>query len=137
MADFTVDMSELKEFAARLKRADPQLSKDFLKAESAAGEIVASAARSRASFSRKIPGSIRTRRRGTRVRVEAGGASAPNAAPIENHGIPGVFRHPVFGNYDNWVSQAAHPFLTPAAEENIDAFEAAVLAEVSLFEHRL
>jgi hypothetical protein len=137
LVDVRIDAKELAVFAKRLRLAAPELEKDFLKAESAAGEIIASAAREKADFSTRIPASIKVRRRGSRVRVVAGGAQAPHAAPFENHGVPGTFRHPVFGNYDVWVSQAAQPFLTPAAEENFDKFESAVLGQVDLFARRL
>ena len=42
---------------------------------------------------------------GDRVDVK----KAPEAAPINNKGQAGTFRHPVFG-HDVWVDQAAHPF---------------------------
>lgn len=130
-------MTDLNAFARRLRLADVQLAKDFLKAESVAGEIVAAEVRKNADFSTKIPGSVGVRRRGTRVRIQAGGTKAPDAAPLENHGNPGTFRHPVFGNFDVWVSQPARPSLTKAAHDKIDEFEQAVLVEVIEFERRL
>ncbi len=131
-----IDTSELKRFAADCKAAVPGLEKEFYASLAAAGEIVAARARSKAPSSR-IAGTIHTRRRGVRVRIEAGGDAAPHAAPLENHGVPGSFRHPVFGNYDNWVSQPARPFLTPAAEESVGEVEAAVLRAVDITTARL
>jgi hypothetical protein len=38
----------------------------------------------------------------------------------------GVFRHPVFGDRDNWVEQPRYAYLAPAGEKNRPAIEAAV-----------
>jgi hypothetical protein len=59
--------------------------------------------------------------------VKAGGAKAPSGAPFENHGQPGQFRHPVFGNKSNWVNQEARPFLAPAADDKSATVEDMVL----------
>jgi hypothetical protein len=132
--DLKIDASELAAFGIQCKEASKVLERQFNKELIASGEIVARKARQNASFSSRIPASIKTRRRGTRVRVVAGGDKAPHAAPLENHGQTGSFRHPVFGNYDNWVDQPAHPFLTPAAEESMDDVVAAVLKAVVVTE---
>lgn len=83
-----------------------------------AGQVVAREAQVNASWSSRIPGTVRvvTSFRANRegVTISAGGPSAPHARPYENLGDPGVFRHPVHGN-DWWVSQAARPFLFKAA----------------------
>lgn len=142
--EVVLDTRDLPAFAKRLREADRQMEKDFLAAEKAAGEIVASAAKAKASSfpgkrrTTRIADSIQVRRRGTKVSVVAG-KGAPEAAPLEfgSDGNGGTLRHPVFGNYDVWASQPSHPFLLPAAEENFDAFQAAVGAAVDLFESRL
>jgi hypothetical protein len=91
-----------------------------------AAEPIAADARSRASWSNRIPGAIRVRTRlagraGVSVRVSS--RAAPHARPIEHKGQPGNFRHPVFADAENqvrtewtWVNQRARPFLGPAAE---------------------
>lgn len=57
---------------------------------------------------------------GGQVEVVAGGAQAPEAAPIENKGR-GFVRHKVFGHPDRWTSKNSHAaFLAPA----FDKFEA-------------
>jgi hypothetical protein len=126
MADLSIDVSQLKKLSADLRRVSPALQKNFLKGLGLAGDVVASAAKSKASFSSRIPGTIKVRRKGVAVRVQAGGPNAPHAAPINNRGDGGTFRHPVFG-HDVWVSQAAHPFLEPAAEEKIGDVEQIIL----------
>jgi hypothetical protein len=86
-----------------------------------AGELVAQEARGLASWSTRIPASVRVRtsfrenREG--VKVVAGGPAAPHARPYEGLSSRGdTFRHPVFGNTDVWVSQETRPFIFPAAE---------------------
>lgn len=130
MADSVIDLSDLKDFAKVLKKIEPQLQRDFFKSLSAAGELTATQARANASFSRKIPRTIVVKRRGLRVRIQAGGDDAPNAAPLEHGGVEGTFRHPVFGNREVWVDQQAHPFLTPAVEQTVDPGFALVVAAV-------
>lgn len=113
----SIDMSSFRKFASDLRKAEPLLLKELNTRMKLAGEIVASDARSRAGFSTRIPGSIKVGVSAARgVRVYARQAQAPDARPLEHGGIPGVFRHPVFGNRQNWVDQPAHPFLHPALE---------------------
>ena len=83
-------------------------------------------ARANASWSTRIPGATRISssfsRRSAGVAITVSGRKAPHARPLENLGRPGSFRHPVFGNRDRWVSQAARPFLFSAvagAEEDL------------------
>lgn len=95
----------------------------------ASSPIVADAKR-RASWSTRIPAAIRAstslRSRKSRVSIVVDRHKAPHARPFENLGLPGVFRHPVFGNYDNWVSQKARPFLFPAVFSHVDEVQAAI-----------
>jgi hypothetical protein len=133
MADLSLDVSQLKKFSTDLRRVGPALQKDFLKALGLAGDVVASAAKDKAGFSSRIPGTIKVRRRGVKVRVQAGGPNAPHAGPIDHQGIGGSFRHPVFWEADKlnaWVSQPAHPFLEPALEENVEKFDQLVIKVV-------
>jgi len=132
-----IDTKGLQKLAADCKAAEPGLQKEFYAGLAAGAEPVVAQAKQNAQFSKRIPGTIKARRRGVRVRVEAGGDDAPHAAALENNGQAGSFRHPVFGNYDNWVSQPAHPFLTPAAEESADDVERLVLRAVDITVARL
>jgi hypothetical protein len=85
----------------------------------AAAEIVAEAARGISSkFSTRIPGSVRVVTvRGTTY-IQAGGATAPNAAPFDPVKPPS--RHPLFGDREHWYNQPYRPFLEEAAESAID-----------------
>lgn len=119
MSNITVDVSELKAFSLFLKGVEVSLQREFLKSLNTAGEVVAKKAKANASFSHKIPQTIKVRRRGTRVNVIAGGAKAPDAVPLEHGGQSGTFRHPVFGSPTTpWEEQPAHPFLVPAGIES-------------------
>lgn len=135
MAEFVINASEMRVLAKELRVADKESQLAFYQSLEAAGELVAIKARENASsFRRKGRGTNRiansvavTRLRGTSVRIQLGGVSAPEGAPIEHHGLDGTFRHPVFGHKDQpWVTQQAHPSLIPAAHE----MEAAVIATV-------
>jgi hypothetical protein len=83
-------------------------------------EIVKTAAAQNASYSSRIPGSLRARATATNFKVSAGGDAAPDAAPIENKGR-GFVRHPVFGDRENWTEKNSHPaFLAPALEAHTE-----------------
>lgn len=77
------------------------------------GDLVAADAQGRtATFS------VRPRSAGPVVSVIKSGGNPGGAAALEHHGDPGDFRHPVFGNRDAWVSQAARPILHEALLAN-------------------
>lgn len=105
---------------AKDMRAIPTETRNAIRpALRAGGEFVAREAMVNASWSTRIPGSIKVevsfRSERESVRVVAGGTNAPHARPFEHLGEPGTFRHRVHGR-DVWVAQAARPFLFPAGE---------------------
>lgn len=125
-----IDTSEFKAAVKALRRAQPQLAKELRKELREAGLIVAEEAKKIIEpHSKKIPRTIKVRVSGASVAVVAGGPNAPTAALFElgNTGGKGsasasrngVFRHPVFGNREQWVNQPMHPFLAPAALANL------------------
>jgi hypothetical protein len=123
-----IDVTDLKKLAVDLKAADPEAAKQLRLGLRAAADVVAAAAKIEASWSSTIPDSIKTSAAGAlSAKVKAGGAKAPSGAPFENHGQPGTFRHPVFGNKSNWVDQPARPFLAPAADDKSATVEDMVL----------
>lgn len=127
-AGFRIDTSELKGVAKQLRAADPALAKQLQLRLRGMGDIVAEEAEARAHFSTRIPGSIKVRVSGFTVKIVANtNGLADDAAPLENNGADGMFRHPVFGNTDVWVDQQSHPFLAPSLEAKADEIE--VLAE--------
>lgn len=128
---FTVNVDGLRTLSANIRRSSPQLARRLRTGLRKGGELVATDARAFSSWSSRIPKSIRVESRGSRVDVVAGDEDAPHAAPFEHLGFPGQFRHPVFGNREVWVSQAARPFLTPAARVNGSRVADLVLAEIT------
>lgn len=98
-------------------RVDTEATETVLKV----GELVKDAAKSiAAQHSTSIPPTIRAEAIPHGVRVRAGSAAAPLAAlyDLGNQGKGGrrakTFRHPVYGNRENWVPQPRYPFFAPA-----------------------
>jgi len=95
----------------------------------AAGEMLRAAAASEASWSTRIPASLRVTAKfaGARagVFVIASQRKAPHARALEGISGNSQFRHPVFGDEEDWVSQATRPFLSAAlARHGDDAVDA-------------
>lgn len=131
--NFYVDTTQLKDLAKRLRAGNPAAAKALRVRLREIGEVVAVEARERASYSSRIPASIKVRTRGVSLSVVAGGPNAPDAAPLENKGQGGSFRHPVHGNYDVWVAQKARPFLGPSVQAKsaqIDAMAQGVIDDM-------
>lgn len=124
--------------AKALRLGAKHLNRELRKQLRAGGEIMAIEARKIAGeHSEKIPPTIKVRVAGATVAVVAGGAKAPVAGLFElgNKGKGksqaasrrGTFRHPVFGNRENWVNQEMHPFLRPAAETTLPEAQEKIL----------
>lgn len=132
------------EVIAEDMRALPEAARKELRPKlRAAGEAVAVNARSRASWSTRIPKTVRVRtsfrldREG--VDIIAGGKDAPHARPYEGITGKASFRHPVYADAKNkirkqwkWVPEPTRPFLIPAAQElegpTTEMVQAALLA---------
>jgi hypothetical protein len=131
-----VDTKALSRLAADLRRAAPEAWKTTRVQLRAAGQIVADDWRARASgWSTTVPGSVRVLvTSGGNVKVRAGGPRAPVAAPAENHGRAGTFRHPLFADRNHWYDQKAHPdgaeALAAHQDEVAQAIENAITATV-------
>lgn len=109
--EVTIDMSSFKKFAVEMRAAEAVVLAELNKQMAATAATAASRTRSKASFSTRIPGSVRVAPRGVATyAVRAGGPAAPDAAPLNNRGMPGMFDHPVFGQ-NVIVSQLARPFM--------------------------
>jgi len=103
-----------------------------------AGQSVATTAKSNASWSTRIPATIkvmvsfRADREG--VLITAGGPTAPHARPYEDVAGRGFFRHPVMPDPAKprsawaWAQQASRPFLLRAGESNEAATTGSLLA---------
>lgn len=114
MAAFDIHAPDWQKFGSELRSTSPALRFKTRATVRHWAEVFTAESVAAAAFSSHIPGSFRIVGMGDNVVVYAGGESAPSAAPIENEGKRGTFRHPVFGNRDVWVSQRARPFFGPA-----------------------
>ncbi len=112
---FTIDTKDLQKLVKDLEKTTPGIKKSVNVAIREGAELVTAEAKTLSSWSSRIPGSIRPGGTGARVVVKAGGAKAPHAAAFEHGGMPGTFRHPLWGNRDFWYEEDARPFLHPAA----------------------
>lgn len=110
--------------AAKFGRMPDDLRKSLRPKLLDAARVVVREAQSNASWSSRIPGAIKagasvTSSGGALVRVDR--KAAPHARPYEGVGLgTDMFRHPVFGNRDVWVSQKTRPFLFPALQSKQD-----------------
>lgn len=103
---------------ADLRAIPREARRDLTPVLKRAGEGAAAQARANASWSTRIPGAIRVQVRYGRVRtgvlVRVAARLAPHARAYEGLGVPGSFRHPLFGDWDRAVSQARRPYAWPA-----------------------
>jgi hypothetical protein len=122
-----------EEMRLRLAAVPPELRVALRTNLRAAAEPIASRMRTRSQSSR-IPGAISVQSKfgpntaGVFIRVSA--AKAPHARALNNRGVAGTFRHPVYGNRDVWVSQVAHPFFENSAREGRASVVAAAQAAI-------
>lgn len=117
----------LSELARDLYRMPAATKRQMRKTFSNAAQPMLADAKSRASWSSRIPGAISVQvtstdvRLGVALRISA--AAAPHARPYEGLSAQGgssYFRHPVFGNRENWVSQTTRPYAWPAVKAASD-----------------
>ena len=117
---------ELAKLARDLHRMGPAGRRRLKKAFEEAGRPLEADARSRASWSSRIPGAISVRplmsdvRGMVGVQLRVSSADAPHARPYEGMGQGGSFRHPVYGNREVWVSQQTRPYAFPAVKATAD-----------------
>lgn len=122
--------NSVRELITELEGIPPDLKKKLRPALRRAANPIVADARKRASWSTRIPPATRVstsfqaRKAGVSIVVDR--KKAPHARPYENLGQPGIFRHPVYGNYENWVSQRARPFLFPAVFANSETVVKAI-----------
>lgn len=89
------------------------------------GQRTVQVAAMKASWSSRIPASLRLRvsfkAKNPGLVISADADAAPHARPHEGLlSLTGTFRHPVFGNTDVWVSQPTRPFLWPSVLDTND-----------------
>ena len=147
----TFDRQGFRETARQIRSQDRALWTQMRHEMKDVADVVARDARSRASWSTRIPGTIRTSATLTGATVTAGGKNAPHAAPYEvgsKRSGAGEFRHPVprgrtplyrgrayksgrrsstwvdgNGNEAVWVNQKTRPYMVPALMANLSTVE--------------
>lgn len=145
------DRDTFKDTAKKIRAQDRALWTEMRHEMKDVAEVVARRARSNASWSSRIPGTIRTSATLTGATVTAGGKNAPHAAPYEvgsKKAGAGEFRHPVprgrsplyrgrsysggrrtstwvgsDGSEAVWVTQKTRPYLVPALMASVPEVE--------------
>ncbi len=114
-----------------------QLRKDITKV----GKPVLKQIKSNAAWSTRIPRATRMAvKYGSKtsgVTIRTSGRRAPHAAPYENEGEEGIFRHPRWGHKGpgDWIPQQARPFFYRAGFEAYPQIEAALREVVDRVAH--
>jgi len=125
-----VDSKDLAALFAAAKAAEGNIQVELRRGVKEAAKPVVASIKTQAGWSTRIPGAIKAKasfaRKGASVTIVANAKVAPEAAPLEHGGQPGMFRHPVFGG-STWVSQPARPFFRAGAQAGTPAADAAML----------
>lgn len=121
----SIDTRALSQLARDMKDADRELRRSLQRRMRAALEPAKQAVRAETAWSSRIPAAVTGRVsyavKGATARVVVDAKKAPEARPLNNAGKSGTFRHPVYGNRDVWVAQAARPFIPAALERSAPA----------------
>ncbi len=112
----SADMPEMRKFFRQLKGISPDLAKAARRQFRAEAKKVSDDAR------RRAPRKTGKLARGISPRVSSSGAASivAKAPHSRMHEFGG--RHPVFGNRNVWVYQAARPYVLPAVEAGRESF---------------
>lgn len=129
---FRAQSPDLRQLYTDLRAVPGNMTRELRKGVVAAAKPAVAAVKEEASWSSRIPGSIKAKAsfgaRSTSVQIIADPAVAPEAAVLNHGGRGGQFRHPVFGNRNNWVNQAARPFFETAVRRTQPQIEQAIVA---------
>lgn len=121
MTGFGDETSPAAQIARDMRVLDKETRKQVRPILRQGGERVAATTRANASWSTRIPGTVRVvvsfRQDRESVKVKAGGPSTPHARPNEDIDGDRHLFHPVWG-HPWFVVQLARPFLFPAAEQH-------------------
>lgn len=97
----------------KLRAAAPLIHKALIRDLRTYAKAIAQQARTNASWSQQIPGSI-----GTSVGLKGANIKVKGVlGPLYERGSrdnPGTIRHPLFGNTAYWYEQKTRPFVEPA-----------------------
>jgi len=124
----TVTSKDLHKLYTDLKAAPGTMQVELRKGMKTAANPMVQRVKSAAGFSSRIPGAVSAKvsfaAKSAGVTVQVDARKAPEARPLEHGGKGGTFRHPVFGNKDNWVDQKAQPFFFPNASKDAEVIKA-------------
>lgn len=127
-----VDASDIQRLYADLKTVPGNLTRELRNGIKKAADPLADAVKAEASWSSRIPGAVKVKpsfsARNPSVQIVVDPKKAPEAAPLNNGGRSGTFRHPTFGNRDRWVTQKAQPFFEVALSGHQHDADAAIEA---------
>lgn len=126
-----MDFSQVTQLSRDLRKMPAATRRGLRREFERAGQGALSDARSRASWSRRIPAAISGKATATGdvvgYALRASAAQAPHARPYEGIAGGGSFRHPVYGHSDRkWATQKTRPYLYPAVRGRAGAIAAAV-----------
>ena len=135
MAEFAVvNVDGFKDLSKLLQTTSKATKRKLNKGlKAGVDQTVVPDAKAAASWSSRIPNTIKSSVTMTGVFVKAGGPDAPHAAAYETGSAsnPGYIRHPVFGNREVWVETASRPYIRPAIAKDITAVAEAVAQAVA------
>lgn len=126
MADTTSE--DVRKLVNDLRKISGQVSRELGKEFKRAAGPVADQARANASWSSRIPGAISTgvsqsrRFPGAQIKVAKGGAPHARLYEFGSGRRSQSFRHPVYGNRENWVEEPTRPFIRPAIRAKGEGF---------------
>jgi hypothetical protein len=119
--DVKIDATDLSDLFRTLRAMDGDFQIALRRAVKSGAQNMVSAVKAEAAWSSRIPKSVKVKSsfaaKGASVSVYVDPKVAPEAAPLNNGGSGGRFRHPVFADVKNevrrgwtWVDQNARPF---------------------------
>lgn len=121
MSGIEFDVSQLAEFAARLKAGIPGERSAYRKGMRDIGKTIADSAKEKiANVSPETAASIKVGTRGADTVIIRAGGGRVISKLLEGDGYPGKWRHPLFGDKEHWYDEERHPYLWPAWKEHED-----------------
>ena len=138
MADYLSFSGALTAMINDVRSISKDTSREMTKTIKKSGGSILNEARRRASWSTRIPGSLKVGIQNTKNKpgiVITGRTSvAPHMRVYEfgssGKGRKSTFRAPLFGNRNKWYTHRTRPFIVPAMRNGVDDFRADVLEAV-------
>lgn len=139
-----LDVAQMRQLYVDLKAVEGNLRVELRKGIVEAAKPITAAVKVNAGWSNRIPGAVKTKpsfsAKAAGIQIIVDAKKAPEAAPLENGGSSGTFRHPVYADGGKvrddwtWVNQQARPFFysgVRAANSGVTAAIQAVMDTVA------